>query len=359
MKRGRTNLSYLTCINKANGETSSDVVVKVKRLLGESRVGHGGTLDPAASGVLPLMVGPATKLMQYFSYAKKTYEATIQFGTSTDTQDAEGKVTGRCSVPAEVEDMNFAREVLKNFIGEIVQTPPEYSALKINGKKAYEFARKGESVALKERKVRVFSAQLLDIFSNHPRDEFHDIGADNSNHPRDEFSEPLDSNQNHPRDEFLSCDDKAVIWKVRFSVSSGTYIRTLASDIGKKCNTLAHLCELKRTSVGNLSVDDCVNSTEIFDKNLPIIDPCQALDFPIYNLSKSEVKKVKNGMTIPCDRENFVNIDTKFTHDLIDAESKIPIFMASEDEVLAVYYLTIDMNLAKPSSVFNIGVKRK
>lgn len=344
MKRGRTNLSYLTCINKAKGETSSDVVVKVKRRLGESRVGHGGTLDPAASGVLPLMVGPATKLMQYFSYAKKTYEATIQFGTSTDTQDAEGKVTGRCSVPDEVEDKRLAQDVLKSFVGEIVQTPPEYSALKINGKKAYEFARKGESVALKERKVKVFSAQLLDIFSNHPRDEFHDIGADNSNHPRDEF---------------LNCNDKAVIWKVRFSVSSGTYIRTLASDIGKKCNTLAHLCELKRTSVGNLSVDDCVNSTEIFDKNLPIIDPCQALDFPIYNLSRSEVIKVKNGMTIPCDRENFVNIDTKFTHDLIDAESKIPIFMASEDEVLAVYYLTIDMNLAKPSSVFNIGVKRK
>lgn len=329
MKRGQTNLSYLTCLNKAKGETSSDVVVKVKRLLGESRVGHGGTLDPAASGVLPLMVGPATKLMKYFSFAKKTYEATIQFGTSTDTQDAEGRVTGHCSVPDEVEDKSFAQDVLKSFVGDIVQTPPEYSALKINGKKAYELARKGENLTLKERKVKVYSTQLIDIFSNHPRDEF------------------------------SCCDDKVVIWKVRFSVSSGTYIRTLASDIGKKCNTLAHLCELKRTSVGNLSVDDCVNSTEIFEKKLPKIDPCQALDFPIYNLSKSEVDKVKSGMTIPCDRENFVNIDSTFVHDLIEAESKIPIFMASEDEVLAVYYLTRDMKFVKPSSVFNIGVKRK
>lgn len=199
-------------VDKPTGITSHDAVLRVRRALGESRIGHAGTLDPLASGLLPLGVGRGVRLVRFLEPLGKEYLATIAFGVTTTTQDAEGEVV------AERDAGGLSRETvlraLASFVGEIEQVPPMHSALKVGGEALYRKARRGEEVARAPRRITVYEAALLDF------------GA--------------------PRAE------------IRFRVSKGTYVRTLAADLGEAIGVGAHLAALRRTRVGPWGEADAV-----------------------------------------------------------------------------------------------------
>ncbi len=205
-------------VDKPKGMTSHDVVDVVRRVTGEKRVGHAGTLDPNATGLLIIGVGreETKKLEDLTKNTRKTYIAEIFLGEERDTDDSEGKVVLKSDVtsrPHEVE------KVVGEFVGKQSQTPPSYSAIKIKGKKAYELARKGSEVKLEPREIVVYSAKILN------------------------YSYPL--------------------LTVEFDVSSGTYIRTLAHDIGRRLGTYGFLKELRRTKIGKFSVEEALSLEEI------------------------------------------------------------------------------------------------
>lgn len=201
-------------IDKPKGKTSHDVVNVVRRITGERKVGHAGTLDPNATGLLIVAVERgSTKRISEFVKKNKVYEAEIFLGEERDTGDVEGKVVeegvGKEPTRGEVE------EVLKQFEGESMQEPPIYSAIKVGGRKAYEVARKGGEIELPSRKVEIYSIELI------------------------EYDYP--------------------ILRVRTKVSSGTYIRSLARDIGRNLKTYGYLKNLRRTAIGKYSVEDAVS----------------------------------------------------------------------------------------------------
>ncbi len=172
-KRGTTDLSLMVAVDKPSGMTSHDVVNRVRRIFGERRVGHTGTLDPLASGVLPVCIGPATRLDHYLVGHDKSYVVSIVFGAATDTDDAEGAVIRTGEVPDEVFDPFFASAFVASLVGKSKQLPPVYSAIKVGGKKACDEARRGRIIDLTPRDIEVSSAELLGIW-----------GADGTEPPR-------------------------------------------------------------------------------------------------------------------------------------------------------------------------------
>jgi len=205
-------LSGVVVVDKPSGPTSFDVVRRVKGLFKAKRCGHTGTLDPTATGVLPICIGDATKIAAFVSEGEKEYDAVVRFGESTDTQDAAGRTLETRPVAGLTEEA--VRETLKGFEGLIEQTPPMYSARKIEGKRLYELARAGEEVAREARQVHVDEARLLWFRSP-------DAGI------------------------FVRC-------------SKGTYLRTLAHDLGQRLGPGAHLRALKRARVGPFALEDSV-----------------------------------------------------------------------------------------------------
>lgn len=205
-------------IDKPKGMTSHDVIDVVRHATGEKRVGHAGTLDPNATGLLIVGVGreETRKLETLTKNTRKTYIAEIFLGEERDTDDSEGKVTFKSDIAAESQEVE---RVVGEFVGKQTQNPPSYSAVKIKGKKAYELARKGQEVKLKPREIVVYSAKILN------------------------YSYPLLTAQ--------------------FDVSSGTYIRSLARDIGRKLGTYGFLKELRRTKIGKFSVEEALSLEEI------------------------------------------------------------------------------------------------
>ena len=203
----------LILINKQKGFTSHDVVSAIRKKLNTKKVGHTGTLDPNATGVLPILVGKATKISKYLMEHKKTYIATIKLGEKTDTGDSEGQVIEEKDVPIGVkkEDIN---NVLQNFLGKQKQIPPMYSAIKVNGKKLYEYAREGKEVKIEPRDIEIYKIKLLDYQNN----------------------------------------------KIKFEVecSKGTYIRTLCEDISESLGTVGYMEELQRTKVNNFKIEDSI-----------------------------------------------------------------------------------------------------
>lgn len=163
MKRGQTDLNFLIAINKPTGMTSHDVINKIRTITGEGRVGHMGTLDPLASGVMLIGVGSAARLNNYLEESDKTYLVTAEFGKSTNTYDAEGEVTACSDVPSEIMTEDFASDYLSKLVGVHKQTPPAYSAIKIDGKPSYKSARKGEEVDLPEREIEIFETELCEV----------------------------------------------------------------------------------------------------------------------------------------------------------------------------------------------------
>lgn len=208
-------------VDKPVGPTSHDIVDVVRKTFGVRRVGHAGTLDPAASGLLVVAIGPATRLLSYVQALPKTYEVTATLGVATTTQDAAGEVVSRTDVHAGADDI---RRVAKRFVGEIDQTPPSHSAVKVAGERAYAKARRGEQVDIPPRRVTVYE---LDV---------------------------------------LRTSEAAFDAVVR--CSSGTYIRTLVADIGKELACGAHVAHLRRTAIGHLDVRDAHPPTDLVGESL-------------------------------------------------------------------------------------------
>lgn len=245
-------------INKPPGITSFAAVAKVRRILNIKKAGHAGTLDPMATGVLLILTERATRISQYLMGRPKEYRARIKFGIETDTYDLEGQVIRRCGVP--VLKREIVVKVLSEFVGEIKQKPPAYSAIKINGQPAYKKARLGTPVDIPEREVQIESIELTD----------------------------------------LAGDEIAV--KVR--CSKGTYIRSLARDIGEKLGTCATLSALCRTAVGRFNLDSAVviDDREGLLHKAATID--QALSFmEEITLAPSECLRVRHGNSILADMD--------------------------------------------------------
>ncbi len=253
-------VSGVLVLDKPVGMTSHDVVQVVRRGTGIRRAGHTGTLDPRASGVLVVLIGPAVRLSEYVSASNKRYQATIRLGSSTDTYDAEGRITRSVSA-VDVTEENFT-EVLQKFIGEIEQVPPPYSAIKIEGRKAYEMAREGEEVNLAPRKIHVYNLELL------------------------EWAPP-----------------EAVI---DVFCSSGTYVRSLANDLGATLGCGAHLVGLRRTRSGQFTLRDAVplrRLQEAFDARnwyKYLIPAAEALgEWPAVELDADQVELIRHGHRVP------------------------------------------------------------
>lgn len=319
IKRGDTDLSLLLAAYKPDEVTSHDVVNEVRHIFGERRVGHAGTLDPFATGVLPIMIGPATKLMQYFSNCRKEYVAEICFGSSTDTHDLLGDVVEVSEVPEFLYDEKFAEEAISKFVGTIMQTPPIYSAIKIGGRRAYEIARGGKVAELTAREVTIYRSELMSI----------------------------------------NTDNDSCRWKVVFEVSSGTYIRSIARDIASLVNCPAHLTALIRTKVGGIELCDALSLDDIArDGKSATIDPAVALGLPIALLSSKQSSKVKNGLPIKSSEVILCKYDGYNHQPIEELGNDIHVMMANDEEIFAIYRLDLTEKLLIPTSVFHIGVKR-
>lgn len=216
-------LDGIIIINKPKGCTSHDVVSKVKRIV-KTKVGHTGTLDPNATGVLPLLIGQGTKLSHYLIEHDKEYTVVLKLGEKTDTADSEGKVIEEREVLKENLKQEKVEHVLNSFIGKQEQIPPMYSAIKINGKKLYEYARKNETVELQSRKIEIYGIELININQEEKEITFH-----------------------------VKC-------------SKGTYIRSLCEDISSKLETVGYMKELERRSVGKFDITDAITIEEL-EKN--------------------------------------------------------------------------------------------
>jgi tRNA pseudouridine55 synthase len=221
-----SELEGVLLIDKPTGMTSHDVVDRVRRILRMKRIGHAGTLDPMATGLLIILVGKATKLSQYLMSLDKEYEGTIKLGETTDTQDADGDVMLTRPVPALTEAQ--LRETMATFIGDQYQTPPMFSAVKIDGVPLYKMARKGEEIEREPRFVRISSFET-------PRIALPEI------------------------DFVMRC-------------SKGTYVRTVAHDLGAKLGCGAHLSSLRRTATGKFVISQCLTLDQIQALSLPEID---------------------------------------------------------------------------------------
>ncbi|MGN1269782.1 MAG: tRNA pseudouridine(55) synthase TruB [Clostridia bacterium] len=213
-------MNGILIVNKPKEYTSHDVVAKVKKICKE-KVGHTGTLDPMATGVLPLLIGQGTKLSKYLINHNKIYIATIKLGQKTDTLDSEGKIIEEKQVNLLNLEQKSVEKVLNKFIGKQKQTPPMYSAIKVNGKKLYEYARKNMQVEIPEREIEIYSIELLNI----------------------------------------NKEEKIIEFKVH--CSKGTYIRTLCEAIAEELETVGYMKELNRVKVGEFDLSQAVTIEEI------------------------------------------------------------------------------------------------
>ncbi|MFR1972668.1 MAG: tRNA pseudouridine(55) synthase TruB [Clostridia bacterium] len=256
-------------INKGKNYTSNDVVSIVKKIT-KSKVGHTGTLDPNATGVLPLLIGNATKVSKYLINHDKEYEVVLQLGIRTETADVEGKVIEQKEVTAEMLNKDNIEEKLQQFIGKQEQIPPIYSAIKVNGKKLYEYARKGQEVELKPRQIKIYSIQLVGINEK----------------------------------------EKQISFKVK--CSKGTYIRSLCEDISKKLGTVGYMKELNRLQVGEFYIKDAVTISEMKEKieagNLESIITIEEIfkNNPQIQLEQEQIEPYINGVKINTEKTNGV-----------------------------------------------------
>lgn len=256
-------MNGLLIFDKPKGITSHDVVYKVRKKTGIKKVGHTGTLDPLATGVLVICIGKATKVSEYIIAEDKEYIAKIKLGLLTDSFDINGNILKE-------EDVNFKEEeiqnVLKSFIGSQKQTPPIYSAIKVDGKKLYQYARSGEEIDIAQRDININSIELLN---------FND---------KDEIT-------------------------IKVSVSKGTYIRSLANDIGKRLNTNGTITELRRTKTGNFQIEKSIN---LDDFNKMTLDELEKHILPIdkalnnlhyININSNFRDRILNGVFYKLDKE--------------------------------------------------------
>ena len=259
-------MNGIILIDKPKDYTSHDVVAVIKKISRE-KVGHTGTLDPNATGVLPLLIGKATGISKYLINHDKTYIATLRLGIKTDTADGEGKVLEEKEVSnLEIEDIQKA---LNKLIGKQEQVPPMYSAIKVNGKKLYEYARQGKEVEVQARTIEIYDAKLI------------------------EFNK----------------EEAEIVFEV--SCSKGTYIRTVCEKVAENLNTFGYMKELRRTRVGEFDIQDTVkiedikNNPELLEKNIITIENFFENKEQI-ELNDKELELFLNGVKISKDKENNI-----------------------------------------------------
>jgi len=256
-------MSGILNINKPVGPTSFDIVRTVRQGTGEKRVGHGGTLDPAASGVLVVLLGQAVRVSEYLMDLPKTYRAQIRLGVTTTTYDAEGEVTSSCDPGVSREEVEDA---LRHFVGDISQVPPAHSAVKVGGKRAYALARKGEAPELKARTVSVYRIELLQFDSQE--------------------------------------------LEIEVECGRGTYIRSLAHDLGQALGCGAHLSGLTRTRIGPFAIEDALTMNELEARIVDgtwadqLANPDAALlSLPSMTVSPEEEGRLRHGQAIAANLE--------------------------------------------------------
>lgn len=248
-------------VNKEQGASSAQEVAKIRRLV-HMPCGHMGTLDPMASGVLPVAIGNAARLFDYFLSKDKTYIAVFKFGVDSDTLDTTGAIT---SVGGRVPAENEILEVLNEFTGEVEQLPPKYSAKCINGKRGYQLAREGVEFELSPKKVKIHSVKLLEKVSG------------------DKYSFEIEC-------------------------GGGTYIRSIARDLGARLETSAIMSSLVRTKSGPFNLDNAVKSSFLTPQNLNdyIINTQDVLSFDSIYPSVAEAKKLLNGLSVGCNKADGI-----------------------------------------------------
>lgn len=277
-----SDMNGIIVVNKPKGLTSRDVVNRISKDLHTKKVGHTGTLDPLATGVLILTIGKCTKMSDFLTSKFKEYEATFVLGFETDTLDMTGKPTQKSDKSVTEEEIDSC---IKSFEGEYLQEVPAYSAVKINGKKLYEYARSGQTIDLPKRKVEVHLQEI-----SYSREKIH----------------------------------------IRVCVSKGTYIRSLIRDIGRKLGTYATMTDLCRTEQGKISLKDAYTLDEIENGSFQILHPLEVLsDIKSYTLDFDEYKKVQNGVKMKIDsNEEYL----KFIYE----ENLIALYR-KEDDIYRMY----------------------
>lgn len=265
------NKNGIIIINKSKNCTSHDIVYKVKKIFGQ-KVGHTGTLDPMATGVLPILIGTATKMSKYLINHDKIYKVTLKLGEKTDTADTEGKIIEKQNVSENILENEYIEKILNSFIGKQTQIPPIYSAIKVKGKKLYEYARKGEKVEIQPRNIEIYFINLQNIEK----------------------------------------ETKQIIFEV--SCSKGTYIRSLCEDIAEKLGTIGYMKELQRTQVGEFDIKEAITIEDLeenkenekfINNNLKTIeDICQK--FKEINLESQKLEYFLNGVKLSIKKEDGI-----------------------------------------------------
>ena len=257
-------------INKEKNISSFGVVAKVRKILNIKKVGHSGTLDPNATGLLPILIGNGTKISKYLIEHDKTYIAKLKFGIKTDTADSEGDVVKKDDFKLNKKNEDLYKNVFNSFIGKSTQIPPIYSAIKVDGKKLYEYARKNEEVEIKPREIEIYNIKIISI----------------------------------------NYDENEIDFEV--SCSKGTYIRTLCEDIAEKLETCGYMKELKRTRVNNFKIEYSITLEEL-ESNKNNEEYLKNKIISIENIFENKNKINLNERK----KELFLN-GVKLTHDLKD-----------------------------------------
>ncbi len=296
-------------LDKQKGITSRQAVTKISNFIGVKKIGHGGTLDPLATGVLPIAIGEATKFISFIQNKNKKYSFTIKWGETTDTDDIEGKVLEKSNIRPNKEQI---KKILDSFIGKIDQIPPNYSAIKIDGQRSYTLARNNITIKHKSRLIEIYDLYLKKI-----------VNQDIANFE-------------------VIC-------------GKGTYIRSLARDIAEKLNTKGHVIQLRRHSVGNFNekdtifVDFCeeiIHSPSILDKIIPIEKVLD--DIPALFLTKTEARKLRQGQKIRLNSLKFYN---DFIIKYPNYQKFEKIFTLINNKIIAIIEIT--NGLVKPKRVIN------
>ena len=260
----KQNMNGIINLKKEAGMTSHDAVFKLRKILGTKKIGHGGTLDPDVVGVLPIAVGKATRMVEFMQDEGKVYEGGITLGYSTTTEDASGEIVAETPVLAPLDE-KLVDEAIASLTGPITQIPPMYSAVKVNGRKLYEYARAGQEVERPERQVTIYSFE---------------------------------------RTSPISYEDKLARFTFRVKCSKGTYIRTLSVDLGEKLGYAAHMSHLTRTSAAGLQLEDALTLEEIAQKveagELDFLHPLEigTGDLVKVNLTPEQADEVRYGRFI-------------------------------------------------------------
>ena len=257
-------LSGIINLKKEAGMTSHDAVFKLRKILKEKKIGHGGTLDPDVTGVLPIAVGKATRLIEYMQEEGKIYEGEITLGISTTTEDASGEVVEVTPVSPDLSQ-EMVDQAMAAFVGQIVQIPPMYSAVKVDGRKLYEYARAGQEVERPKRTIEISSFE---------------------------------------RTSPLVAEGDLVSFTFRVKCGKGTYVRTLSVDLGAKLGYASHMSKLERTGSAGLTLDDALTLAEISDlvekEDFSFLRPLELGigDLPTVELTSEQVTEVSFGRRI-------------------------------------------------------------